>query len=203
MSHQIPTMDAGRQTDFAVQPQHSRSIKHAPRNLVLNRVDIHIRAGKFSQDYFQICCPNQLPFVFLFLALDRSSCGCCWSNYRRSPKSTSDHCTGLLVLRLLQSPNYGLDCCSRTCVVSPGSSSPSLYLGFAADKTGTFSMLGDFNILHHLPQWHAIACGIFTNVLHILGTLNHHFRKDIGPKSWSAALLSLYALQACCLLCNC
>lgn len=36
-------------------------------------------------------------------------------NYRKSPKSTSDHSTGLLVLQLLQSPDCRLDCDSRSC----------------------------------------------------------------------------------------
>lgn len=39
-----------------------------------------------------------------------------WLFYRKqSPKSTSEHCTSLLVLQLLQSPDCRLDCDSRRC----------------------------------------------------------------------------------------
>lgn len=36
-------------------------------------------------------------------------------NYRKSPKSTSDRSTGLLVLQLLQSPDRGFDCDGGRC----------------------------------------------------------------------------------------
>lgn len=110
-------------------------------------------------------------------------------NYRKSPKSTSDHRTGLLVLQLLQPPDCGLDCDSRSCVVSPGTSShrlpagptvpdtnsPPLHLGLATERAGVFSVLGDFNFLHHLPQRGTVTCAIFTNDPHLLGTLGHRF----------------------------
>lgn len=41
----------------------------------------------------------------------------------------------------------------------------------ATERAGVFSVLGDFDFLHHLPQRCTITRAIFTNDPHLLGTL--------------------------------
>lgn len=72
-------------------------------------------------------------------------------NYRKSPKSTSDHGTGLLVLQLLQSPDRGLDCDSGSCA--------------AKDKTKTLLIVCAY-IVMNIPNFHRqiFTCHVFNSL---------------------------------------